>query len=93
MPPTTIRSSPSVADYIQLSEYQSQTPETFDGGKPVLHYHTAGAKAWIPKSQRGHLPFFTADVDSAPTGPEANAANGASEDQVEQLVDLFVSSE
>ena len=93
MMPTTIRSPPSVADYTPLSEYQSQTPETFHGGKPVLHYHAIGAKAWIPKSQRGNLPFFPADLASEPTGPESSVLNGASEDLVEQAVELFVTSE
>jgi nucleotide-sensitive chloride channel 1A len=82
-----------VEDFTPLSEYQSQTPETFHGGKAVLHYHATGVKAWIPKSQQGSLPFFPADAGSAPTGPEAAELNGDAEEQVEQLVDLFVNSE
>lgn len=93
MLPTTIRSPPSVGDYTPLSEYQSQTPETFHGEKHVLYYHAPGAKAWIPKSQRGNLCVFPADLASEPSGPEVEAVNASSEDQVEQTVDLFVTSE
>ncbi|KAJ9142686.1 Benzoylformate decarboxylase [Pleurostoma richardsiae] len=95
MLPTTIRSPPSLNDYIPLSEYQSQTPETFHGGKPVLHYHATGAKAWIPKAQQSSgLIIFPADLPpSRPTGPESVVLNGSSEDLLEQKIDLFVNSE
>lgn len=92
MPPTTIRNSPSTADYTPLAEWQAQTPETFHGGKPVLYYHATGAKALVPKSQSAHLPFFPADASTTATEPEANVIEG-SEEQVEQGVDLFVNSE
>ncbi|KAK4451955.1 regulator of volume decrease after cellular swelling-domain-containing protein [Podospora aff. communis PSN243] len=90
---STIRSPPSLSDYIPLSEHQAQTPETFYGGKPILYYHGIGAKAWVPSSQRGILPIFAADASSAPTAPENAALSGSSEEIVEQKVDLFVNSE
>jgi nucleotide-sensitive chloride channel 1A len=93
MLPATIRSPPSLENYTPLSEHQSQTPETFYGGKPVLYYHATGAKAWIPTSQRGSLPFFPADLGSDPSGPEGGVLNGTPEELVEQIVDLFVNSE
>lgn len=93
MLPTTIRSPPSLGDYTPLSEYQSQTPDSFVGGKPVLHYHIEGAKAWIPKEQCGSLAVFPADSSTAPSAPEADPANGSSEDLVEQKVNVFVTSE
>ncbi|SPQ21513.1 51df190b-7808-476b-a99f-dffb60a7d76f [Thermothielavioides terrestris] len=88
----TVRSPFALSDYILLSEHEEQTPESFYDGKPVLYYHATGAKAWIPKSQRGKLPFFPADLSSAPTAPENSALSGQSEDCVEQQVDLFVHS-
>jgi len=90
---TTIRSPPSLGDYTLLSEHQEQTPATFYDGKPILYYHVAGAKAWIPSAQRGSLPLFPADAPSAPTGPENIVLNGNSEEMIEQKVDLFVNSE
>lgn len=89
MPVTTIRSPPSLEDYVPLAEYQSQTPETFIGGKPVLHYHLTGAKATIPKSQCGGLALFPADSPTA----EQSSANGETEELVEQPVTVFVNSE
>ncbi|KAK4239369.1 hypothetical protein C8A03DRAFT_42978 [Achaetomium macrosporum] len=89
----TVRSPFALSDYTPLSDHQEQTPESFYDGKPVLYYHATGAKAWIPKSQRGKLPFFPADLSSEPTAPENSALNGQTEENVEQKVDLFVNSQ
>lgn len=89
MPPTTIRSPPSVGDYTPLEDYQTQTPETFVGGKPVLHHHLSGAKASIPMSQAGSLAVFPTDAAPKETGE----ANGESEEVIEREVDVFVNSE
>ena len=90
---TTIRTPPPLGDFTPLSVHQEQTPESFYDGKPILYYHTTGAKAWIPKSQLGKLPFFPADLSSDPTEPEGTALNGTVEENVEQKVDLFVTSQ
>lgn len=86
MPPTTIRTPPSVGDYTPLDEFQTQTPESFVGGKPVLHLHVADAKATVPKSQTGLLAVFPADAPSS-------EANGETEEVVTRQVDVFVNSE
>ncbi|KAK4152477.1 regulator of volume decrease after cellular swelling-domain-containing protein [Chaetomidium leptoderma] len=88
----TVRSPFAIGDYTLLSEHQEQTPDSFYDGKPVLHYHATGAKAWVPKSQRGKLPFFPADLSSEPTAPENSALSGQTEESVEQKVDIFVNS-
>lgn len=90
MLPTTIRSPPAAADYTPLAEYQSQTPESFTDGKPILHYHLVGAKATIPRSQCGSLAIFPQDTATA-----SNNANdgGAAEALAEQTVDVFATSE
>ncbi|KHN95653.1 FPD1, benzoylformate decarboxylase [Metarhizium album ARSEF 1941] len=88
---TTIRSPPSVDDYVPLSEYQSQTPESFSDGKPVLHFHLKAAVASIPKSQCGILAIFPADSPAA--GNAVARPNGDAEELVEQTVDVFVNSE
>ncbi|KAK3501748.1 regulator of volume decrease after cellular swelling-domain-containing protein [Neurospora crassa] len=93
MAPTTIRTPPALADFKPLEEHLRQTPETFFGGKPVLYYHATGAKAWIPKSQRGRLPFFPADLEAEPTAPESAALSEGAEETVEQKVDLYVNSQ
>lgn len=85
MLPTTIHASPSLSDFTPLSEYQSTTPETFHGGKPVLHYHATGAKAWLPKDQQSALPIFPADSPVS----EGDWGEIISQDDVE----LFVNSE
>ncbi|KAK3997527.1 regulator of volume decrease after cellular swelling-domain-containing protein [Cladorrhinum sp. PSN332] len=89
---TVIRSPPSLSEYTPLAEHQEQTPESFYDAKPVLYYHGVGAKAWIPKSQRGKLPFFPADLETAPTAPENVGLTDAAEESVEQKVDILVNS-
>lgn len=91
---TTIRSCPAASDYVPLAEHQSQTPETFFGGKPVLHYHAAGAKAFVPKSQISRLPFMPAAVAPADANAASEEIEGSEEEElVDQEVDIFVGSE
>ncbi|OIW30327.1 hypothetical protein CONLIGDRAFT_363864 [Coniochaeta ligniaria NRRL 30616] len=89
MPPTILRSPPSVSDYVSLSEWQSQTPETFHGGKPVLHYHATGVLARVYRSQCDSLAFFS--NPSPLSFPEPSIDNP--DEKCEQLVDLFINSE
>jgi nucleotide-sensitive chloride channel 1A len=89
MLPTTIRSPPSADDYTSLADYQSATPESFVGGKPVLHLQLVGAKATIPKSQCGTLAIFPSNE----VGAEGSDVNGAVEETVSRTVDVFVNSE
>lgn len=84
MLPTTIRSPPAIGDHLTLAEYQSQTPESFADGKPVLYFHTSGATASIPKSQCGSLAVFPAD--------SVTTEDGSGEEIAEQKVDVFVTS-
>lgn len=88
---TTVRSPFVLSDYIPLSEHEEQTPDSFFDGKPVLHYHATGVKAWVAKSRLGKLPFFPADLTTEPTAPE-NSTLGPTEANAEQKVDLFVNS-
>jgi chloride channel, nucleotide-sensitive, 1A len=90
MLPTTIRTPPSLGEYTALSEHQEQTPETFFGGKPILHYHLTGAKAWIPKSQCGSLAVFPADSGASTS---EGTTETDSEELIEQELEIFVNSE
>ncbi|KAJ8120046.1 hypothetical protein O1611_g10466 [Lasiodiplodia mahajangana] len=99
MLPVIIKSRPSAEnDFLPLSEYQAQTPETFFEGKPVLYFHDENVKAWVSHDQYEKLYFFskiTADNLTAlnPTPPESNALD--SEDKhtrEEKRVEVFVSS-
>ncbi len=74
-----------------LSEHQSQTPETYFGGKPVLHYHATGATALIPTSQRTRLPFFPTDAPHI-SASDLDVPDGE-EPLMDQKVDVFVNSE
>lgn len=94
MLPTTIRSPPAAADFTPIEEYEAQTPETFFGGKPVLHHRLDGVKAWIPASQKGSsLALFPADLSTAATAPEGATLREQTEELFEQVVSVFVNSE
>lgn len=91
MLPTTIRSPPSTGDYTPLAEYQSQTPESFVDGKPVLHLSLTAVKATIPKSHCGQLAIFPSDLPVS-NDDQSNGDAGA-EPTVEREVDVYVNSE
>ncbi|KAK5993729.1 hypothetical protein PT974_07166 [Cladobotryum mycophilum] len=93
MLPTTIRSPPSVADYVPLAEYQSQTPESFTDGKPILHLYITGAKASIPRSQCGTLAVFPADAAGTASTEGQTGGDESAEELIEQTIDIFVTSE
>lgn len=85
MLPTTIHTAPTQGDFTPLSEYQSTTPQSFHDGKPVLHYHATGVKAWLPKDQQSRVPIFPADAPAF----EGDSGEMISQDEVE----LFINSE
>jgi len=95
MPPTTIHAAPALNSFTTLADHQSQTPMSFYGAKPVLHYHGSGIRALISQDQLSKLPIFTASSDGPqPTstviedpGETSGAALKA------ENVDAFVSSE
>jgi len=59
MPVETIRTPPRMDDFMPLEEYLSHTPDSFFGGKPVLHFHASDAKAALMGSGSGvSLPIF-----------------------------------
>ncbi|KAH6691345.1 regulator of volume decrease after cellular swelling-domain-containing protein [Plectosphaerella plurivora] len=91
MLPVTIRSAPELGEFIPLEEYQSTTPASFSGGKPVLHAHAQGAKVWISKDQVSQLPIFSGEP--APSAAVAPGPEIETADLVERTVDIFVNSE
>jgi nucleotide-sensitive chloride channel 1A len=95
MPPTTIRTAPSLDAFTALADHQAQTPTTFYGAKPVLHYHATGTRALASRDQLSKLPIFPsgADDQSESRLTETEAEAGAPERLVVEVVDAFISSE
>lgn len=88
----TISDAPTAESFTPLSEHQSQTPGTFFGGRPVLHYHSAEAKI---RTSRTEYDQFTAlhNLDDAPRRHSAsNGESGVAEDVVISGVDVWVTS-
>jgi nucleotide-sensitive chloride channel 1A len=96
MPPTTIHSAPALDSFTALADHQSQTPTSFYGAKPVLHYHGVDVRALVSQDQVSKLPIFTSSSDqestSASTSAEAGEGSPEAASKVE-IVDAFVSSE
>ncbi|KAH7033100.1 regulator of volume decrease after cellular swelling-domain-containing protein [Microdochium trichocladiopsis] len=90
---TVIKTCPSAeTDFEQLSEYQSQTPQTFFDGKPVLHAHDKHVKAWVSEEQHERLFFFSKD-STRPSSPHNAALEGNGQGMVEDSqVEVFVAS-
>jgi len=92
MPPTTIHSPPALDSFTTLAEHQSQTPTSFYGAKPVLHYHGVAVTALITQDHTSKLPIFVSlDRPAANAGPREDAPEPAP--NVTESVDAFVSSE
>lgn len=83
MPPTTIRDAPALDSYTPLSEHQSQTPSTFFGTKPILHFHSTSVRVTASGSQEDNFPIITWNL----TEGEGNDSS------VVELVEAFVNSE
>ncbi|KAI0427334.1 regulator of volume decrease after cellular swelling-domain-containing protein [Xylaria sp. FL1042] len=99
MLPEVIKSCPSAEnDFLPLSEYQAQTPETFFEGKPVLYFHDEHIKAWVANEKYEELFFFPEKVVDGstplrPTPPESHALDNEDKHTCEEKkVEVFVSS-
>jgi chloride channel, nucleotide-sensitive, 1A len=93
MPFHILQEAPALSSFTPLSTHQSETPESFFSGPPVLHYHTEGAHVIVPRDQRDALPIFGAAVASE---SGANGAANVDEDDHSIIVhgfDVMVTSE
>lgn len=95
MLPTTINDAPPLDSFTSLAEHQSQTPETFFGSKPVLHYHGVGVRALAAQSHVSNLPIFKADAGQRQEGNGAGDGDETMEEEktLTEVVDIYVSSE
>ncbi|TVY18761.1 hypothetical protein LARI1_G002905 [Lachnellula arida] len=85
MPPATIHAAPALDSYTALADHQAQTPTSFFGPKPVLHYHATGTLALAARSHLSKLPIFPAlPADGGEAEAQANSV---------ETVEAFVSSE
>ncbi|TVY62699.1 hypothetical protein LSUE1_G008252 [Lachnellula suecica] len=86
MPPSTIHAAPPLDSFTPLADHQAQTPTSFFGAKPVLHYHAAATRALAARSQLSKLPIF-APVAEGQVDEEEAGANSV------EVVEAFVNSE
>jgi nucleotide-sensitive chloride channel 1A len=70
-----VSEAPNANSFTPLLEHQSQTPNTFFGGQPVLYFHSSGARIIVSRSQFDensilHELQSPADIDSSNGGPQ-----------------------
>lgn len=83
-----ITQSPAVEEFTLLDQHQSQTPESFHHGKPVLHHLARGAKAITQRVKVHRLPFFPSP-DTNGSGEQAATAGAG---DVVAEVDVYITS-
>jgi len=50
-----VRERPATSDFLRLSDHESETPDTFFGGPPVLHAYSPMAKLRCGQSEYGSI--------------------------------------
>ena len=102
-----IRTPPLHGSFTPLSAHQSQTPESFFSGPPVLHHHSPYTTLSLHKGDLDSAPILSGLVAGAHRSSSANgtsrAINGhshegeAEEEEDEEIeiagVDVWVTSE
>lgn len=79
-----ITEAPSRETFTALADHQSETPTTFFGSKPVLHYHSPNATIVVAKSQCDEFDILR-DLQASTTTEVAGTSNG---DSVAEMVTI-----
>lgn len=96
-----ISDPPATDSFTPLTSHQSQTPESFFGAKPVLHYEDKRAKVVTSKNQLDRLPVFSDSSSdhtktsngAADTADDANGHAAGTEDVLISDIGIWVTSE
>ena len=94
-----IHEAPKVSSFTPLAEHQSQTPESFYSGPPVLYYRSQRAQLIILESELTASPALSKLVDAKSTnGTVVNGEREEEEEEHEQEkiiegIDIWVTSE
>lgn len=91
-----LQSLPAASSFTPLAEHQSRTPESFYGGAPILHYHSARCKVVVLESDLAASPALNTLRGGA---SNANGLSSAGQESAEgkeivlENVDVFVASD
>ncbi|KAK2756516.1 hypothetical protein FQN54_005409 [Arachnomyces sp. PD_36] len=91
-----LHSPPSESSFTPLAEHQSQTPESFYDGPPILHHLSRGCKIVALERDLRSSPALRGLRGENGGGAAAAATNGESEEDKEVIVDgvdVWVGSE
>ncbi len=99
-----LHSSPSTSSFTPLSTHQSQTPDSFYEGLPVLHYHTTSAQIILSDHDLRSTPVLASLSNTPNSSNDKSSVNGhqaeeqatdpdTDTDVVLQLIDVWVTSE
>ncbi|KAL9085596.1 MAG: hypothetical protein Q9165_007496 [Trypethelium subeluteriae] len=95
-----IQSAPALENFTPLAEHQEQTPDTFFGGKPILHFHSTNAQLLIEKdaleANEAFSGLYNAQHEPTRAGAPVNGDTAADTTRTQITVpdiDLWVTSE
>jgi nucleotide-sensitive chloride channel 1A len=95
-----IREAPSSDSYIPLSTHQSQTPESFYSGPPVLYHYSPSATLQIHPSDLAAAPALSGLGEGTPVNhvngsPSVNGDDASDADRELSIrnIDIWVTSE
>ena len=91
-----IHEAPLETSFTPLSEHQSQTPESFYSGPPVLYYHSPSAQLVILESELTNSPALSRLADTSSTNGVTVNGEGEEEHEQEKVIegiDVWVTSE
>lgn len=82
MPLELVTEAPKTEDFTPLSEHQSQTPTTFFGARPVLHYHAPEAQLIVRRTE----------YDQQEVLRQIHTASDSEAEDVILVVDVWITS-
>jgi chloride channel, nucleotide-sensitive, 1A len=86
----TVETPPTLDSFTPLDEHQSQTPDTFFGGTPVLHLHCSDVKVLVSRKSLGEYSLLQSLLPSQDQSQRQE--QDSDEEVVISGVELWVSS-
>ena len=86
----SIADCPSEDSFVPLSEHQEQTPGTFFGGRPVLHYHCLAAKLVTTADRLRLSPVLAQLHKDTDAGAQVNGSAHTESSEVIIIPDLDI---
>ena len=88
-----LHQEPQESAFVPLAEHQSQTPESFYSGPPVLYYRSKAARFVITTEDAERIPAISKLTDAAKEQWQADFVEDDQGGLMVETVDIWVTSE